>query len=178
LDDNHEYMPLYQSHKLVRALKIAHVTLQPGHQPGDAPIAKVVFEGNFEPMHVDLTGKPTPHRGWYYVVYPLSDGQTENYTSFSPPEAFEKGYRPFGTPASEIFAENAGIGWAIKQMHNGARVCRAGWNGKGMWVAMQIPDEHSKMGRPYLYIKSVDGLLVPWAPSQTDLLAIDWEIAS
>ena len=30
------------------------------------------------------------------------------------------------------------------------------------------------MGLPYLYIKTVDGKLVPWLASQTDLLAEDW----
>ena len=30
-----------------------------------------------------------------------------------------------------------GIGWAVKAMHNGQRVRRSGWNGKGMWIAIQ-----------------------------------------
>jgi hypothetical protein len=69
-----------------------------------------------------------------------------------------------------------GIGWAIKQMHIGARVTRTGWNGKGMWLALQVPDEHSKMSLPYVYMNTVAGQLVPWLPSQADLLAVDWEI--
>ena len=69
------------------------------------------------------------------------------------------------------------FGSALEAVQDGAKIARAGWNGKGMWVALQVPDANSKMGRPYLYIKSVDGLLVPWAPSQTDILAKDWEIA-
>ena len=70
------------------------------------------------------------------------------------------------------------FGWALQQLKAGLRVCREGWNGKGMWIGMQVPDEHSKMGRPYLYIKSVDGLLVPWSPSQTDILGVDWALAA
>ncbi len=69
------------------------------------------------------------------------------------------------------------IGWAVKQMWNGSKVSRAGWNGKGMWLALQVPDEHSKMGLPYVYMRTVTGQLVPWLCSQTDLLAIDWDIA-
>lgn len=57
----------------------------------------------------------------------------------------------------------------------GAKYQRAGWNGKGMHIAIQTPDANSKMGVPYLYLKSVDGKLVPWAPSQTDVLAEDWD---
>lgn len=71
-----------------------------------------------------------------------------------------------------------GIGWAIKQMQDGSRVCRAGWNGRGMWLALQVPDAHSKMSLPYVYMSTAQGDLVPWLCSQTDLLAIDWQIAS
>ena len=55
------------------------------------------------------------------------------------------------------------------------KVCRSGWNGKGMWIALQSPDEHSKMTLPYIYMKTAQGDLVPWLASQTDLLAEDWE---
>ena len=68
-----------------------------------------------------------------------------------------------------------GIGWAIKEMHNGARVRRAGWNGKGMWLALQVPDPGSKMTLPYIYMSTVTGDLVPWLASQMDILAVDWE---
>ena len=63
---------------------------------------------------------------------------------------------------------------ALHTLKQGGKVARAGWNGKGMYIDMQVPDENSKMGRPYLFIKSVDDKLVPWLPSQTDLLAEDW----
>lgn len=69
------------------------------------------------------------------------------------------------------------IGWAVKQLHNGSKVARAGWNGKGMWLALQIPDAHSKMGHPYVYLKGADGKMIPWNCSQADLLATDWEPA-
>jgi hypothetical protein len=69
-----------------------------------------------------------------------------------------------------------GIGWAIKQMHNGSRVTRPGWNGKGMWIALQLPDEQSKMTLPYIYMEMADEQRVPWVASQTDLLAMDWMI--
>lgn len=69
------------------------------------------------------------------------------------------------------------IGWAVKQMHDGLRVRRTGWNGKGMYLALRTPDEHSEMTLPYVYIRTVQGDLVPWLCSQTDLLATDWELA-
>jgi hypothetical protein len=70
-----------------------------------------------------------------------------------------------------------GIGQAVKEMRNGNRVSRAGWNGKNMWLALQVPDEHSKMSLPYVYMRTADEKLVPWLCSQTDLLAMDWCIA-
>lgn len=69
------------------------------------------------------------------------------------------------------------IGWAVKQLQHGSRVCRSGWNGKNMYLELQVPDAHSKMTLPYVYMRTAQGDLVPWLCSQTDLLAIDWEIS-
>jgi hypothetical protein len=68
------------------------------------------------------------------------------------------------------------FGWAIRQLKDGFKVTREGWNGKGMWLALQLPDEYSKMGRPYIYMKDAQNLNVPWLASQTDMLAEDWEL--
>ncbi len=69
-----------------------------------------------------------------------------------------------------------GIGHAVKELQNGAKVARTGWNGKNMWLELQVPDAHSKMTLPYVFMKTADNQLVPWLCSQTDLLAIDWEV--
>ncbi len=66
------------------------------------------------------------------------------------------------------------FGQALDYLRQGFRVHREGWNGKGMYIALQRPDEHSKMRRPYLFIKTVTGELVPWAASHGDLLGDDW----
>lgn len=63
---------------------------------------------------------------------------------------------------------------ALSAIKNGRRAAREGWNGKGQFIALQTPDENSKMKRPYIYISPVDGNLVPWIASQTDILADDW----
>jgi len=62
---------------------------------------------------------------------------------------------------------------AVKAM--GTKIQRSGWNGKGMWIELQIPDVNSKIGVPYLYMKGVDGKLFPWNPNQLDMLADDWQ---
>lgn len=69
------------------------------------------------------------------------------------------------------------FGAALHELRLGGAVSREGWNGKGQYLKLQVPDAHSKMARPYIYIRPVDGQLVPWVASQTDLLAEDWGIA-
>lgn len=66
------------------------------------------------------------------------------------------------------------FGMALAGLKAGNKISREGWNGKNMWLNLQVPDEHSKMRRPYIYIKPVDGDFVPWVASQSDLLAEDW----
>lgn len=72
------------------------------------------------------------------------------------------------------------FGWALRQLKKGLKVARKGWNGKGLWLELQKPDEHSKMTLPYIYMnypkgdKYHDGCRVPWLASQTDMLEEDW----
>ena len=75
------------------------------------------------------------------------------------------------------------IGQAIEKLKEGKKVCRSGWDGKGIFIELQVPDENSKMTSPYIFIDTT-GLqtenenapksLVPWLASQTDLLAEDY----
>lgn len=77
------------------------------------------------------------------------------------------------------------FGEAIRNLKTGKKVARKGWNGKGIYLELQTPDEHSKMTLPYIYIVT-NGLVtdnpdapkgvVPWFASQTDMLATDWVI--
>lgn len=68
------------------------------------------------------------------------------------------------------------FGQALEQLKLGSKVSRNGWNGKGMWIHLQVPDVHSKMSLPYIYMKTADDKFVPWLASQTDVLAEDWVI--
>ena len=73
-------------------------------------------------------------------------------------------------------SEVMGFERALMHLWDGEKATREGWNGKDMWIAIQFPDENSKMTKPYIYIRTVQGDLVPWLASQTDLLAGDWKI--
>ena len=79
------------------------------------------------------------------------------------------------------------FGQALTELKNGNRVKRKGWNGDGIFLALQVPDKNSKMTQPYIYIDTL-GLKtnnpnapkgrVPWLASQTDMLAEDWEVVN
>ena len=76
------------------------------------------------------------------------------------------------------------FGQAIEALKEGKKVARKGWNGKGIFIELQVPDAHSKMSSPYTFIDTT-GLQgdnpdaprsrVPWLASQTDMLSSDWE---
>ena len=68
------------------------------------------------------------------------------------------------------------FGAALQKLKDGKRLTRQGWDGKNMYVECQIPDEHSKMTLPYIYMKTSCGNLVPWLASQTDILSEDWAV--
>ena len=77
------------------------------------------------------------------------------------------------------------FGLAIELLRVGCKVAREGWNGKGIFIKLQVPDQFSKMTSPYIYIdttnlqtnnKNAPKSLVPWLASQTDMLAEDWVI--
>ena len=77
------------------------------------------------------------------------------------------------------------FGQALEALKQGKKAARKGWNGSGIFIVLQCPDEHSKMTQPYIYIDTT-GLVtdnpaapkgrVPWLASQTDMLAEDWEV--
>lgn len=81
--------------------------------------------------------------------------------------------------------ETFDFGMAIQALKSGKKVARKGWNGKGIYLELQSPDEHSKMTLPYIYIVTTKLVsdnpdaprgVVPWLASQTDTLAEDWII--
>lgn len=86
------------------------------------------------------------------------------------------------------------FGQALRALKGGRKVQRDGWNGKGMWVALQrgypdgvginantaeatgLPEGTVCRFGPYLMLRAADGVFVPWVASQTDVLAEDWQV--
>lgn len=144
------------------------------------------------------------YRGWalpadengtdegYLVEYldggkPNMDGH-DGYVSWSPKAQFEAAYQTSG---------NMSFGHALVALKSGKRVARAGWNGKGMWLALSGPlsgreiafenfwskpcSEHARLNGgsaivlPCINMKTADGsILMGWLASQTDMLSDDW----
>lgn len=83
------------------------------------------------------------------------------------------------------------FGMALELLKQGKKVCRAGWNGRGMWLLLVPADRWStsvgpshvegvRAGQrlPWIGMRTVAGEFVPWLASQTDMLAEDWMVAS
>ena len=171
-----------------------------------------------------LEGKENDHdidNSGYLVEYLNSPSEEfnhlgfENYISWSPESVFDRCYKESNITAEEVLGaiHDATIvrmhdqtigdfGWAISALKRGEKVCRRGWNGKGMWIVymsgMSLPpystqDTHKKVNDrtakligedtpletlPYLAMWTADKKWLPgWLASQSDMLAEDWEIA-
>ncbi len=86
--------------------------------------------------------------------------------------------------------ENHDIGWAVRQMKLGKCVYRTGWNSLKQFVyfvpaasyAAQTDVAKRVFGaevpyNPYFAIALPNGTVSTWAPSSSDTMAQDWEIA-
>ena len=132
----------------------------------------------------ELPANEDPNDEGYIVSYP------DGYVSWCPKKQFEDAARP---------CDGMTFGMAIEAMKLGKKVCRKGWNGKGMWLCVPLCDgpkeiqaneiwgkpnaEYAEQNggtvkvMPYITMKTADGAIVMgWLASQTDMLAEDWMI--
>lgn len=64
---------------------------------------------------------------------------------------------------------------AIKYLKRGFKVCRKGWNGKGLYIEIEKGGDYkfSELN-PFLVIKNNLNSFNTWVPSISDLMADDW----
>lgn len=161
-------LPLYMCHKIVEASKITEIYKQHLDKDENQYIKLESGEISGFVASKEWMERHKPEVGGYFVKY--ADG----YTSYSPAKAFEEGYTALPAKGDAMYALNA--------LRQGKRVARHGWNGKGMWLELQVPDTHSKMTLPYIYLNypasdvQPDIQRVPWVASQTDMLSNDWYV--
>lgn len=87
--------------------------------------------------------------------------------------------------------EDMSFSEALIALEHGNKVARKGWNGRGMFLFLVpgstfivnrapllgiYPDGREISYRPHIDMKTVDGEIVPWVASQSDLLAKDWVV--
>lgn len=128
------------------------------------------------PKGVRITHLPTG------VVVREDRGRTPHVNRLTALKELECRLRSY---TSEDLNTSNDFGWALAQLRSGEKVQRSGWNGKGIFIELQSPDENSRMTSPYIFIDTT-GLQtdnedapksrVPWLASQTDMLAEDWFI--
>jgi hypothetical protein len=113
---------------------------------------------------------------------------SDGYISWSPEETFLDAYKPL---------TGMSFGVALEAVKRGAKIARAGWNGKGMWITyspgnpgLAAADAWSQNIKklaiasggkvnitPYLAMKTAAGdIQCGWLASQSDMLADDWTI--
>ncbi|MFP3638131.1 DUF2829 domain-containing protein [Paraburkholderia sp. SIMBA_054] len=157
---------------------------------------------NAKPM---TRGEYNAYRGWQPPVgeeqnvdgclVEYTDGGAPNtpdfagYVSWSPKEQFDGAYR---------VTSGLTFGLALEALKKGKRAARAGWNGKGMWLAYSPgaaslsadkfwagPNREYAESQPgwsadvlpCITMKTATGeILMGWLASQTDMLADDWQI--
>ncbi len=85
------------------------------------------------------------------------------------------------------------FGEALEHVKSGGKVTREGWNGKGMFIFL-VPGSVFQVNRPpllgiypegttihyrgHIDMRTVDGEVVPWVASQSDLLSDDWRLVA
>jgi len=187
-----EQLPVYRCHKEVHASKILEIKQSPPDVVVEGGSYDIVCEHTTVTVPAAFIDEKRPQVGGYFVAY------ADDYVSYSPAKAFEDGYtilddiryqptdaveREKLQKCAERLIELEGLprsngmtfGEAIESLKRGNRVARAGWNGKGMWLSLQVPDEHSKMQHPYVFMSDAAGKLFPWNPNNLDMLASDWQ---
>lgn len=64
--------------------------------------------------------------------------------------------------------------FALNELKEGRYVHRTGWNGRNMCLFLVKNFDPDFV--PFIAIKTVSNALVPWVPSQVDLMAEDWAV--
>lgn len=140
----------------------------------------------------DVPADEDPNEAGVLVEYPDSKKNHpdyDGYISWSPLNVFDAAYRENGRMT---------FGAAVEALKQGKRVARSGWNGKGMFIFMQVPatiqsdvipkmqslpqsvkDEFANRGEGIRYKNQLamvypDNTIYGWVASPSDVLEEDW----
>ncbi len=122
----------------------------------------------------------------YIVEYvdggPSNHPSHKGYISWSPEEVFNLSYQDIN---------NLSFSHAIQAVQKGEKVTRLGWNGKNMFIFL-VPSSTFEVSRlpllgifekgtkvyynSHIDMKTDDGEICVWSPSQIDMASNDWRI--
>lgn len=157
-------------------------------------LATTMTRGEYNEYHGwNIPENEDPSEQGYLVEYvdggKSNDERHAGYISWSPADVFERSYKP------PKLNSNLSFGEALEHLKKGAKIARAGWNGKNQYVVAQaqtttteaskIWNPHNKAHAekiggqidvaPYCTLKTAqDTLAMGWVPSTGDLFANDW----
>lgn len=129
---------------------------------------------------------PQRNDNGYLVEYPgstnLNHPDHYGYVSWSPFNEFELAYEPY---AMMSFPH------ALEMVFRGHCVSRTVWNAVGQFI-FQVPGSEFAVNKKplmgiypagavvnyqnHIDMRTTDGSIVPWTPTQTDIQAIDWMV--
>ena len=166
------FKPTHVSHKRVEAYPIARGYFR---ENGSGSVTLKDGRSIEVPAGFIRTGR-FPCEGDMLVRYEPTRDEPEGYLSHSPLSVFNAGYSSLADRRSSLT-----LGAAIEALMRGERVCRAGWNGKGMWLSLSGPLRGMEIPADKFWsaitMKTATGeILMGWLASQTDMLADDWMV--
>jgi hypothetical protein len=167
---------------VVEADEIVHLGLV-----NNSGVRLACLEGVADPIQLtaEMCGGHDPKVGDYFIRL----SATDQY--ICPKDVFERKYAQLPRTSQLNFGD------ALTLLKSGWKVCRPGWNGKAMWLAMSpgskaLPADKFWAGPNREYAKANGGtadvlpcitmkvatgeILMGWLASQTDMLAEDWMI--
>jgi hypothetical protein len=144
------------------------------------PIKAVMWDGTNLEEVMALTGMPGVVQD-NYLIFNLEDKAKDHIArigDYIVREGFDEPLIDRPERFAKFYAIANTYSWALDMLKAGHRVCRKGWNGKGMWLKLHTPNydvvEYALL--PWIGMKTADDCFVPWLCSQTDALAEDWEL--
>lgn len=184
------FRPTHTSHKAVEAHPIAAAEFE---ADGSGKVA--LKGGGVVSVPPGFASRGVPAEGDMLVRYAPTASEPGGYLSHSPRAVFDDGYNRILDAGAMSFGD------ALFALKMGSRICRQGWNGKGMWLSLSGPlggrniafenfwsSNNSDYARqnggsatvlPCITMKTATGeILMGWLASQTDMLADDWMIVA
>lgn len=140
--------------------------------------------------YISFTKEKTEFKGTIYESYTIEE--LKNATTYPRTvRLFWKGTKDDKHYINMIHCVQMKFGNALDELLKGSKLTRQNWNGKNQFIyyvpqgsykpctkiTEQLVNEQGLVDyAPYIALKTVQGQVVPWTPSVSDVLAEDWMV--